>query len=94
MEKLLQKIPLYNLLGYSVPIISALIFIPILINGLGEEKFGLLNLAWMIIGYFSFFDFGIGKGLTKIVAEKISSDQSHQIPVLFWTSLVVNVFYW
>jgi len=87
--KTLAKNSIYNLLGYSVPIITALIFIPILINGLGEEKFGLLNLAWMIIGYFSFFDFGIGKGLTKIVAEKISSDQSHQIPVLFWTSLVV-----
>ena len=87
--KTIAKNSIYNLLGYSVPIITALIFIPILINGLGEEKFGLLNLAWMIIGYFSFFDFGIGKGLTKIVAEKISSDQSHQIPVLFWTSLVV-----
>lgn len=87
--KTIAKNSIYNLLGYSVPIITALIFIPILINGLGEEKFGLLNLAWMIIGYFSFLDFGIGKGLTKIVAEKISSDQSHQIPVLFWTSLVV-----
>jgi O-antigen/teichoic acid export membrane protein len=76
-------------LGYGIPIIAALIFIPILINGLGDEKFGLLNLVWMIIGYFSFFDFGIGKGLTKIVAEKISSDQADQIPVLFWTSLVL-----
>jgi O-antigen/teichoic acid export membrane protein len=76
-------------LGYGIPIIAALIFIPILINGLGNEKFGILNLAWMIIGYFSFFDFGIGKGLTKIVAEKISSDQADQIPVLFWTSLIL-----
>ena len=76
-------------MGYGIPIIAALIFIPILINGLGDEKFGLLNLVWMVIGYFSFFDFGIGKGLTKIVAEKISSDQADQIPVLFWTSLVL-----
>jgi len=87
--KSIAKNTVYNLLGYGVPIIAALIFIPLLINGLGKEKFGLLNLAWMIIGYFSFFDFGIGKGLTKIVAEKISSDQSDQIPVLFWTSLVL-----
>jgi O-antigen/teichoic acid export membrane protein len=76
-------------LGYGIPIIAALIFIPILINGLGDEKFGLLNLVWMMIGYFSFFDFGIGKGLTKIVAEKISSGHADQIPVLFWTSLVL-----
>ncbi len=76
-------------MGYGIPIIAALLFIPILINGLGDEKFGLLNLVWMVIGYFSFFDFGIGKGLTKIVAEKISSDQADQIPILFWTSLVL-----
>lgn len=87
--KAIAKNSIYNLLGYGVPIIAALIFIPVLVNGLGAEKFGLLNLAWMIIGYFSFFDFGIGKGLTKIVAEKISSDQSNQIPALFWTSLVL-----
>ena len=87
--KSIAKNTVYNLLGYGVPIIAALIFIPVLVNGLGAEKFGLLNLAWMIIGYFSFFDFGIGKGLTKIVAEKISSDQSDQIPVLFWTSIVL-----
>ncbi|MBK9098367.1 MAG: flippase [bacterium] len=86
--KTIAKNSIYNLIGYSVPIITALIFIPILINGLGEEKFGLLNLAWMIIGYFSFFDFGIGKALTKITAEKIGSNQNDQIPVIFWTSLL------
>jgi O-antigen/teichoic acid export membrane protein len=88
----IAKNTVYNLLGYGIPIIAALLFIPILINGLGEEKFGILNLAWMIIGYFSFFDFGIGKGLTKIVSEKISLDQTDQIPVLFWTSLVLMLF--
>lgn len=80
---------IYNLSGYGVPLIAALIFIPLLINELGNEKFGILNLAWMVLGYFSFFDFGIGKGLTKIVAEKISSDQTEQIPIIFWTSLVL-----
>lgn len=85
----IAKNTVYNLLGYGVPIVAALIFIPLLINGLGEEKFGLLNIAWMIIGYFSFFDFGIGKGLTKIVSEKIGLNQTDQIPVLFWTSLVL-----
>ena len=85
----IAKNTVYNLLGYGIPIIAALIFIPMLVNGLGEEKFGLLNLAWMIIGYFSFFDFGIGKGLTKIVSEKIGLNQTDQIPVLFWTSMVL-----
>lgn len=32
-------------------------------------------------------DFGIGRGLTKIVSEKIGLNQSEKIPGLFWTSL-------
>lgn len=78
---------LFNLLGNIIPIIFALAFIPPLIKGLGTERFGILSIAWMIIGYFGFFDFGIGKGVTKIIAEKVGSNQTNQIPSIFWTSL-------
>jgi O-antigen/teichoic acid export membrane protein len=83
----IAKNTLYNLLGYTIPLIFALIIIPLLIKKLGVEKFGVLNIAWMIIGYFSFFDFGIGKGLTKIISERLGSSQTEQIPIVFWTSL-------
>ncbi len=66
----------------------ALIFIPPLIAGLGKERFGLLSLSWIMIGYFSFFDFGIGKSVTKIIAEKIGSKNNIEIPEIFWNSLM------
>jgi len=80
------KNTIYNLLGYGLPLIIAVILIPPLIKGLGEERFGILNLAWVVIGYFSFFDFGIGRTLTKIVAEKIGLGRTEEIPGIFWTS--------
>ncbi len=83
----ITKNTIYNLLGYGIPMIIALILIPPLINGLGVERYGVLNLAWVVIGYFSFFDFGIGRSLTKIISEKIGTDQINEIPGLFWTSL-------
>ena len=43
-------------------------------------------MAWVVIGYFSFFDFGIGRALTKIIAEKIGTAQTAEIPGIFWTS--------
>ena len=82
----LFKNTIYNLLGYGIPLIFALALIPSLIKGLGEERFGILNLAWVVIGYFSFFDFGIGRALTKITAEKIGLNLSREIPDIFWTS--------
>jgi O-antigen/teichoic acid export membrane protein len=87
--KLIAKNTVYNLLGYCVPLVFAIVIIPFLIKGLGTEKFGILNLVWVVIGYFSFFDFGIGRALTKIVAEKIGTNQTNLIPSLFWTSLLL-----
>jgi len=77
----------YNLLGYTLPLLFAFITIPLLLKNLGTERFGLLNLIWIMTGYSSFFDFGIGRSLTKIVAEKIDTNQSFLIPKVFWNSL-------
>lgn len=43
--------------------------IPYIIEKLGTGRFGVLTLIWAIFGYFSLFDFGISKALTKQVAE-------------------------
>ncbi len=51
-----------------------------------KRRFGILSLAWVVIGYFSFFDFGIGKALTKIIAEKIRTEKTEEIPRYFWTA--------
>jgi O-antigen/teichoic acid export membrane protein len=91
-SKRIAKNTIYNLLGYGIPLIVALVLIPYLIKGLGEERFGILNLAWVVIGYFSFLDLGIGRALTKIVAEKIGSNQVQEIPSLFWTSFFLLFF--
>jgi len=84
--KLIAKNTIYNLLGYGIPLIFAIVLIPFLIKGLGEERFGILSLAWVVIGYFSFFDFGIGKALTKIIAEKLGQNKTEEIPRYFWTA--------
>jgi O-antigen/teichoic acid export membrane protein len=87
--KIIARNSIFNLLGYGIPILSALFIFPPLIKGLGQERFGILNIVWMMIGYFSFFDFGIGRSLTKITAEKIGLNQHQDIPPIFWTSILL-----
>lgn len=89
---LIAKNTVYNLFGYGIPLLFAIALIPPLISGLGEERFGILNLAWIIIGYFSFLDFGIGRAVTKIIAEKIGTHESDKIPGIFWTSMFIMLF--
>lgn len=83
----------YNLLGYGIPLLLALAVIPVLLNKLGTDKFGVLNLAWIVIGYFGFFDLGIGRALTKIVSEKIGLNQNQEIPTFFWTSIFLMILF-
>lgn len=85
--KSLAKNTVWNLVGQGVPIIAAVFAIPLLIKGLGVDRFGVLTLAWMVIGYFSLFDFGIGRALTKVVAEKLGNGQTEDIPAIAWTAL-------
>ncbi len=79
----------WNLLGTGAPLLVAIIAIPILIEGLGTARFGVLTLAWMVVGYFSLFDLGLGRALTKLVAEKLGQGQDEQIPALIWAGLLL-----
>ncbi|MCG8060811.1 MAG: flippase, partial [Candidatus Thiodiazotropha endolucinida] len=65
----LAKNVVWNLLSIIVPFLVAIITIPILIDGIGKDRFGLLAISWMFVGYFSLFDFGLGRALTVLVAK-------------------------
>jgi O-antigen/teichoic acid export membrane protein len=80
-----------NLIGLGVPIVLALIFIPVLIGSMGTTRFGLLTLVWVILGYFSLFDLGIGRALTKLVAERIARGDKSSLPGLIRTALFLSL---
>jgi O-antigen/teichoic acid export membrane protein len=77
----------WNLLGTGAPLFVAIFAIPVLIEGLGIARFGVLTIAWMVVGYFSLFDMGLGRALTKLVAEKLGQGQDGEIPSLVWTAI-------
>ncbi|NOZ51521.1 MAG: flippase [Gammaproteobacteria bacterium] len=79
----------WNLLGVGTPLLVAIVAIPILIDGLGVARFGVLTLAWMVVGYFSLFDLGLGRALTKLVAEKLGNGHDDEIPSIFWTAMLL-----
>ena len=85
----LAKNTLLNLIGLGTPVVLAFLSIPILIKGIGTDRFGVLSIAWMVLGYFSLFDFGIGRALTKSVAEYLGDQRHAEIPVLVWTGTLI-----
>jgi O-antigen/teichoic acid export membrane protein len=84
---LLAKNSIFNLLGQVLPMLVGIVTIPRIVRGLGPDGYGILSIAFMVLGYFSIFDLGLSRATVKFVAEHLSPDQIHKVPGLVWTSL-------
>jgi O-antigen/teichoic acid export membrane protein len=82
----LARNTIWNLVGNGAPMLVAIFCIPVLIRGLGADRFGLLTLTWTVIGYASVFDLGLGRALTQLVARKLGAGEDDEVPKLVWTS--------
>lgn len=85
----------YNILGVAFPLLAALISIPYLNKNLSADDFSMIFIAWAIIGYFSFFDFGVGRALTFSISEINPSNRgliSSYLISGFFVILLTSVF--
>lgn len=79
----------YNIFGQLLPLVLAAVSIPILIHHIGSDRFGLLTIAWMVVGYFNLFDLGLGRGLTKLVADRIGTGRVAEVSPLVSSGLAL-----
>lgn len=71
---------MWNLVGTGIPLLVGLVAVPPLIHTLGAARFGVLSLAWVVVGYFGFFDLGLGRAMTQIIARKVGNCEEAEIP--------------
>jgi O-antigen/teichoic acid export membrane protein len=76
-----------NLAGRVMPLLVAIVTVPYVIHHLGPDRYGLLALAWLVVGYFGLFNLGIGPATTKFVAELLGEGEIEKLPELVWTAL-------
>ena len=84
----LKKNTVWSLIGSVAPMLLGLVTIPYLIKQIHVEAFGILTLVWSLIGYFSVFDFGIGRALTHQVSSCVSKNLEQDLPSIIKTGLL------
>jgi O-antigen/teichoic acid export membrane protein len=87
---LLARNTMLNLIGQVVPLLIGVATIPFVIRGLGTDRFGLLSLAWVVLGYFTVFDLGLGKATTKFVSEALVKGDQDRVPRVVWTAVTAE----
>ena len=81
----------WNIFGLSAPLLVAVFAVPNLISRIGTERFGLLSLAWGLIGYAGVLDLGIGRALTQMVSSKIGGGKINEAPVILATAIRITL---
>lgn len=81
----------WNVCGTTFPLVVGIAVIPAIIRHLGVARFGVLSVVWMMMGYFSVFDLGLSRTLTKVTADRVGTSAEHEIPSLVTTTLVLVV---
>lgn len=76
-----------------MPILLALVTVPILISSAGIERFGVIVLAWVVLGYLGLFDLGLGRAIIKFLAEVFEEGRMVEARALFWTSLALSALF-
>ncbi|HQS60064.1 MAG TPA: flippase [Gallionellaceae bacterium] len=84
----LKRNTIWNLAGTGLPLLLGVVAIPYLYRHLGNEKIGILTLVWALIGYFSLFDFGLGRALTQQVSASRAAAQERHLPGLVKSGLL------
>jgi O-antigen/teichoic acid export membrane protein len=74
-----------NLLSPSVRIAVAFVTIPIYLRHVGEARYGVISIVWVLLGLFGFLDFGLSRVVTNVLAKLRDAPQTQRAHVLLTT---------
>lgn len=93
----LAKNSLLNLSSKIVPMLIGIISLPFIIQNVGEEKFGIVSICWLIIGYFSVLDMGLSRSTVNQLANDIKEtggeSQLEISRIIIVTLFAIGVFF-
>lgn len=79
----------YNLVGQIAPVIVSLVTMPLFVEVIGLERYGVLSICWLLLGYFGLLDLGLGRAATQQIAslrEASGEARSEVFWTVFWLS--------
>jgi O-antigen/teichoic acid export membrane protein len=83
----ITKNTLYVLLGSAAPMVAAVVALPVLVREIGVERLGIMSLVWVVLGYASVLDLGLGRAVTQATASCLGRREVDRVPGIFWSAV-------
>lgn len=82
----------FTAMAMAVPLVVSLATVPFYIHKIGAERYGALAIAWLMLGYFSQADFGIGRAVMQRISslDKDRRTGAQSAPII-WSALVLSI---
>jgi O-antigen/teichoic acid export membrane protein len=74
-----------NLISPMTRIVVALVTVPLYLHHMGEARYGVMSIVWVLLGFFGFLDLGLSRAVTNALAKLRDAPQAHRARVLLTT---------
>lgn len=81
-----------NIAGAVLPGIVLIISTPLYLRFIGTDRYGILSIIWLLLGYFGAFDLGVGRAAANQIA-RMQHSPTQDRSALFWTALCISFFF-
>ncbi len=74
-----------NLISPMTRIVVALVTVPLYLHHIGDARYGVMSIVWVLLGLFGFLDLGLSRAVTNALAKLRDAPQAHRARVLLTT---------
>ena len=80
----------YNVVGALVPLVVSLITVPLYLKVISIERYGILSICWLLLGYFGLFELGLGPATAQRIAS-YPADAANARNELLWNAITLSL---